>query len=86
MKNNFVTYNKVVRKLAEFKSSTAHSLIELSERQWKRLQSRCLMLTKMVSHKTMNNRVEYKKYAKGSDLCPSGPTGTDFCLVSFVPP
>ena len=60
MKNNFVTYNKVVRKLAELKSSTAHSLIELSERQWKRLESRSILLTEMVAHSTNNNKVEYK--------------------------
>ena len=68
MKNNFVTYNKVVRKLSELKSSTAHSLIELSERQWKRLQSRSILLTEMVSQKTNNNKVEYKKYVLGSDV------------------
>ena len=68
MKNSFVTYNKVVTKLVETKTSTAHSLIELSERQWKRLQSRSILLTDMVSHNTNNNKVEYKKYVLGSDV------------------
>ena len=62
MKNAFVTYNKVVRKLTEIKPSTAHSLVELSETQWKRLESRSILLTGLVSHSTHNNKVEYTDY------------------------
>ena len=68
MKNTFVTYNKVVRKLTEIKPSTAHSLVELSERQWKRLESRSILLTGLVSHSTSNNKVEYNNYATGAKL------------------
>ena len=63
-----MTYNKVVRKVAVLKTSTAHSLIELSERQWNRLQNRSILLTEMVTHQGKNNRVEYKKYELGAEL------------------
>ena len=68
MKNTFVTYNKVVRKLTEIKPSTAHSLVELSETQWKRLESRSILLTGLISHSTHNNKVEYTDYAAGAKL------------------
>ena len=75
-----MTYNKVVTKLAASNISTAHSLIELSERQWFRLESKSVLLTEMVMHVGQNNRVEYKKYKLGSDLSFKRKKGKSSCV------
>ena len=75
-----MTYNKVVTKLAASNISTAHSLIELSERQWFRLESKSVLLTEMVIHVGQNNRVEYKKYKLGSDLSFKRNKGKSSCV------
>ena len=75
-----MTYNKVVTKLAVSKISTAHSLIELSERQWFRLESRSVLLTEMVMHDGQNDKVEYKKYKIGSDLSFKRKKGKSSCV------
>ena len=79
-KNSLVTYNKVVTKLALSKISTAHSLIELSDRQWLRLESKSVLLTKMQTYTSDNNRVEYNQYKLGSDLCFKRMKGISSCV------
>ena len=63
-----MTYNKVFMNLAVTNTSTVYSLIEVYQRQWKRLESISVFLTEMVTFPCKNETVEYKKFQQGADL------------------
>ena len=67
-KNRFVTYNKVIRKLDDLKSSTAHSLIELSEKQWSRFESRSIIISNMAIIPGKVKKIEYNNIQLGKDI------------------
>ena len=67
-KNTFVTYNKVISKIDNSKSSTAHSVIELSDKQWSRFQSRSILVGDMSSIPGKDNKIEYNNIQLGKDI------------------
>ena len=67
-KNSFVTYNKVITKLDMSKSTSAHLLIELSSRQWSRLESQSMFLTEMTALSGKNKNVGYNNIQMGTNI------------------
>ena len=63
-----MTYNKVISKIDDSKSSTAHSLIELSDKQWFRFQSRSILVGDMSIIPGKDNKIEYNSIKLGKDI------------------
>ena len=68
VKNSYVVYNKVLSKICEYKSTTSHCLLELSKKQWGRIQDRSINLSGMSVNKVDNGKVQYKNYELGKHL------------------
>ena len=61
-------YNKVLSKICEYKSTTSHCLLELSQKQWRRIHDRSINLSDMSVTKVDNGKVQYKSYKLGENL------------------
>ena len=87
IKNSYVTYNKVVTKLDLPKTTSAHSLIELSTRQWSRLEGNSFLLTEINT--TLGNivKVGYHNIKIGKNIKLKKKMGKSLgmlCTPTFI--